>query len=151
QHLTPWSLLEYKGPTVSARLADLHSLVELGFGICRRLNELEQKEGRPELGCSEVSFWYLVNDLGSRYLASAPSRLPGLQLLSPGVWRAELFAHPIFLVSVQDLPVERDSLALHLLAGVSEKDRDTVAGLFVGEPQLWSPYGAWLSVSEPAI
>jgi hypothetical protein len=39
RHLTTWNILEYKGPTVSARVDDLDFLVELGLGIHRRLNE----------------------------------------------------------------------------------------------------------------
>src|SRR4051794_300932 len=42
--LTTWSLLEYKGPTVSTRFDELHDLIELGLGISRRLNELQKKE-----------------------------------------------------------------------------------------------------------
>ena len=40
RHLTTWNTLEFKGPTVSARLRDLSLLVELGLGIERRLNEV---------------------------------------------------------------------------------------------------------------
>ena len=70
RYLTAWNLLEYKGLTVSARLSDLHDLAELGLGICRRLNELQRKEKLPEQVCSEVSFWYIANDLGSLLLHS---------------------------------------------------------------------------------
>src|SRR5713101_6994457 len=44
RHLTTWNILEYKGPTVSARLEDIDFLVELGMGIPRRLNEERRKE-----------------------------------------------------------------------------------------------------------
>src|SRR5262249_51446637 len=50
-----------------------------------------------------------------------------------------------------DVPVERDSIPLHVLAGVPEQDKMTVAGLLRNEPSLWSSYGAWLVVHEPAI
>src|SRR5713101_5235202 len=43
-HLTTWNILEFKGPTVSARLRDLHLLVELGLGIHRRLNEERHRQ-----------------------------------------------------------------------------------------------------------
>jgi len=39
RHLTPWNILEYKGPSVSARFEHLDLLIELGLGIHRRLNE----------------------------------------------------------------------------------------------------------------
>src|SRR4051794_28854680 len=42
--LTPWNVLEFKGPTVSARVDHLDSLVELGLGIHRRLNEERTKQ-----------------------------------------------------------------------------------------------------------
>src|SRR5438270_16971 len=78
RRLTPWNVLEYKGPTVSARFDDLHDLLELGLGIHRRLNELQAKQQQPEMAYSEVSFWYLVNHLGGRFLAALPGLLPGV-------------------------------------------------------------------------
>lgn len=59
--LTPWSILEFKGPTVSARVEHVDSLVEIGLGIDRRLNEEQGAHSRPRLGRSEVSFWYIAN------------------------------------------------------------------------------------------
>src|SRR5207244_4086958 len=46
RHLTVWNILEFKGPTVTARRRDLALLVELGLGIDRRLNDerLRQEE-----------------------------------------------------------------------------------------------------------
>ena len=70
--------------------------------------------------------------------------------LAPGVWRAEVLRHPVFLVSVQDIPVERDSLPFHVLAGVPEKDVSTVANLLRSEEKLWPRFGAWLAVYDPA-
>src|SRR5262249_20239813 len=123
RYLTAWDLLEDKGLTVKARLSGLHDLAGLGLGICPRLHEPQGKEKQPEQDCSQVSFWYIANDIGSRYLAAAPDYLPGLQQLADGVWRAEVLKHPVFLVSGQDVQVDRDSLPLHVLAGVAEKDR----------------------------
>src|SRR5258708_202231 len=74
--LTTWNVLEYKGPTVSPRFDELHDLVELGLGIHRRLNELQAKQRQPEMDYAEVSFWYLVNHLGSRFPADPPARVP---------------------------------------------------------------------------
>jgi len=151
RRLTPWNVLEYKGPTVSPRFDELHDLLELGLGIHRRLNELERKAQRPEMDCPDVSFWYLVNHLGQRFLAELPRRLPGSREEEPGIWQAEVFGHPVLLVSVQELPVHRDSLALHLLAGVPEAEQRTVTDVLKAEPALWPSYGAWLAHREPAI
>ncbi len=65
--LTPWNVLEYKGPTVSPRFAELHDLLELGLGIHRRLNEQQAKERLPEVDYADMSFWYLVNHIGRRF------------------------------------------------------------------------------------
>src|SRR5690242_20081970 len=56
RHLSPWNILEFKGRTESARVADLDLLVEVGLGINRRLPEIQSV---PEaVSRSEVSFWY---------------------------------------------------------------------------------------------
>jgi len=151
RRLTPWNVLEYKGPTVSPRFDELHDLVELGLGIHRRLNELEKKAQRPEVGYAETSFWYLVNHLGRRFLAELPTYLPDVRQETEGVWQATVFGHPLILVSVQELRVERDSLALHVLAGVPKGAKGTVAEVLKAEPALWPSYGVWLSRNEPAI
>jgi hypothetical protein len=71
--------------------------------------------------------------------------------LEAGLWQATMFQHPLFLVSVQELAVERDSLALHVLSGVPEAARNTVVEALRAEPGLWPNYGPWLSGNEPAI
>src|SRR5207253_697685 len=49
QRLTAWNVLEFKGPTVSARVDDLDDLLEVGLGIQRRLNEEQAKQGQPQV------------------------------------------------------------------------------------------------------
>src|SRR6516164_5883991 len=48
RHLSPWNILEFKGPTVSPRRDDIELLVELGLGIDRRLQteRLQQRQRR---------------------------------------------------------------------------------------------------------
>jgi len=160
-HLTPWNVLEYKGPTVSARFDELHDLIELGLGIHRRLNDLQQKQRRrgdqegqaahPDMDYPDVSFWYLVNHIGARFLAEAPRHLPGLRQVTAGLWQASVFSHPLFLVSTQELEVERDSLPLHVLAGIADADRGAVKEVLQAEPTLWPNYGPWLFIHEPAL
>ena len=151
RRLTTWNALEYKGPTVSPRFDDLHDLIELGLGIHRRLNELQRKEQAPEMDYPEVSFWYLVNHIGRRFLAEAPTYLPGIQQETEGIWRASLFGHPVFLVSVQELRVERDSMALHVLAGVPDQEKGIIVEALKAEPGLIASYAEWLFAREPAI
>src|SRR5262245_36933314 len=45
QRLTTWNVLEFKGPTVSARIEHLEPFVEVALGICRRLNEERVRQG----------------------------------------------------------------------------------------------------------
>src|SRR5262249_52110132 len=96
--LTTWSVLEYKGPTEAARFDELHDLLELGLGIHRRLNELQRKKDEAEVGYAEVSFWYLVNHLGQRFLKAVPDYLPGIEQEAGGIWKSRVYAHPVYLV-----------------------------------------------------
>jgi hypothetical protein len=57
----------------------------------------------------------------------------------------------VLLVSVQELAIERDSLPLHVLSGVPEAGKRTLAELLKAEPALWPRYGGWLAGREPAI
>ncbi len=91
--LTEWNVLEYKGPTVAPRPRDLLLLVELGLGIDRRLNVGRRKRGASPLPESEVSFWYLANRLGPRFLEEAEHRLGSLTG-SDGLWRANVLGFP---------------------------------------------------------
>ena len=77
-HLTPWNVLEFKGPTDDPSLRDLDLLIEVGLGIDRRLHEERQKEGQPPLERDEVSWWYLANHVGSRMRAEAAGGLSGI-------------------------------------------------------------------------
>src|SRR5437016_14225793 len=76
RHLTAWNILEFKGPTVSPRYGDVELLIELGLGIDRKL-----RAGRRRPAPAEVSFWYLANRLGQRFLRSADERLGALEVL----------------------------------------------------------------------
>ena len=113
--LTAWNVLEFKGPTVSARVDDLDALLELGLGIHRHLNEESAKQRQPQVGRPDVSFWYLANHLGRRFLRDARDLLGELEVLAEGVWRARLLQRSLVLVSGRELPVERDSVPVHLL------------------------------------
>lgn len=149
--LTVWNVLEFKGPTVSARLEDLPALVELGLGVHRRLNEEEEKQRRPRVARPDVSFWYLANHLGRRLLRAAGELLGPLEPLGAGVWRARCLTHPILLVSGQDVPVDRDSLPVHLLALEPESKLRTVAQVLQRNTDLLPVLGPWMAIFHPGL
>jgi hypothetical protein len=115
RHLTAWNILEFKGPTVSPRSGDIELLVELGLGIDRRLQQGRTRDGLRPLPAGEVSFWYLAKRLGWRFLKAAQRKLGELEALGSGLWRCRLLERVLFWVSSVDLPVEPDSLPLHLV------------------------------------
>ncbi len=149
--LTTWSVLEYKGPTVSARLGDLDELVELGLGIHRRLNEERAKRKQKPLSPDEVSWWYLAESLGRRFLRDAPARLGPLEPWGEGVWRCAVLQRRVYLVSRTDLPVGQDSLPLHLLAGEDPDTEQAMLSVLLGLPSLLERYSEWLVNFHPQL
>jgi hypothetical protein len=83
--LTAWNVLEFKSPSVSARVGDLDDLLELALGVHRRLNEEGAKQGQAAVGREGTSLWYLANHLGRRFLASAGDLWGPLEELAAGV------------------------------------------------------------------
>jgi hypothetical protein len=149
RNLTLWSILEYKGPTVSARLADLDLLVELGLGIHRRLNEQGGKEKRKAVDAPDVSFWYVTNHLGRRFLKNARERLGPVESVGAGVWRGSILERPLFLISSVDLVVERDCLPLHILGVESPEKETAVARLVLEQEELLDLYAEFLASLHP--
>ncbi len=149
--LTAWNILEFKGPSVSARLADLDLLAELGLGIHRRLNDERRKQGQRLVGRAQVSFWYLANHLGRRFLAGARDLLGDLEPLGPGVWRVEHLGRAIILVSNRDVPVEHDSVPVHLLVHEPLDATRLLAQEVTSRPELWRLYGPWLATLFPQL
>src|ERR1700722_628893 len=84
KHLSRWNVLEFKGRSESARVNDVDLLVEVGLGIHRRLQEQEPK---AKIGRADVSFWYLANHLGKRFLRDVIELTGGLESVGPGLWR----------------------------------------------------------------
>jgi hypothetical protein len=145
RNLTPWNVMEYKGPTVSPRTEHLHGLVEVGLGITRRLNEERQAQGGEPLPPQDVSFWYLANRLGRRLRREWARLAAGWRELGPGVWRCTVLGHLVFLVSGRDLPVEQDSLPLHLIGREPPEIERAVATFLAERPPLWEQYAEWLA------
>jgi hypothetical protein len=151
RHLTPWNVLEFKGPTVDPRLRDLDLLIELGLGIDRRLNEERERQGQPPLPRNEVSFWYLANHLGQRFLAEAERLLGTLTALGDGLWRCGVLERAVILISRDVLPVERESIPLHLVSREPIERQLTMAREVVTQPGFWERYAPWLAYLHPAI
>jgi hypothetical protein len=143
--LTTWNVLEFKGPTVVPRPGDIDLLVELGLGIHRRLNEQRVKDRQAPLGPDEVSFWYLANRLGRRFLAEARDTLGAVEEHGPGVWRCKALRRLVFLVSGTQVPVERDSLPLHIVGEEPSALGREVAAFLADHPALWNEYSGWLA------
>jgi hypothetical protein len=123
--LTPWNVLEFKGPSVSPRSRDIDRLIELGLGIDRRLNEERLTQGLKILDRSDVSFWYLCNRLGQHFMHEAQEVLPRLEPVGQGIWKCLHTGRLVYLVSGSNLPVEQDSVPIHL---ASEESHDTEMG-----------------------
>jgi hypothetical protein len=151
RHLTTWNLLEFKGPTVSARVADLDLLIELGLGIDRRLNEERHKKEEPHVERAEVTYWYLANHLGSRFLRDAQDLLGELPAVGPGVWRTRYLGRWLILVSNREVPVERDSIPLHLLVQEPLDATRAAAREVATQPDLWQLYSNWLATFFPDL
>lgn len=147
KYLTAWNVLEYKGPTVSARIGDLDLLIELGLGIHRRLREKSKRPVPTEV----VSFWYLSHHLGQRFLHHAKSALVSLEAVSPGIWRCRILRRLLFLVSGADLPVEPDSLPFHILEPESAENEEAIARLLISQPNLMPTLGDWMLNLHPAL
>jgi hypothetical protein len=149
KNLTIWNVVEFKGRTVSARVADLDLLVELGLGIQRRLNEERVKQKRTPRRPEETSFWYIANRLGHRFLRDCREVLGPLEALGAGVWRGRVLRRPVILVSSAELPVDEDSLVLHLLSEEPPEAELAAARFLVEQPELWQLYGPWWPYLHP--
>jgi hypothetical protein len=149
--LTRWSILEYKGPTVSARIEHLDLLIELGLGIHRRLNETNVKQRLKPVGSNGISFWYLTERIGKRFVSMASQRVDNLSEYRQGVWRGTSVGRAIYLVSASDLPVEEDSLPLQVLGSRSAEMERELGRLIVSQPELRELYGAWYGGLHPLI
>ena len=124
-------------------------MIELGLGIHRRLNEEDGKRGRAQTVAADVSFWYLVNHLGRRFLSAARARLGILDEVEPGVWASSVLGRTVFLISSRDLSVEPDCIPLHVL-GVENGEKELAAArLILQRPDLWELYTQFMASLHP--
>jgi hypothetical protein len=73
-----------------------------------------------------------------------------LEAVEAGVWKSVVLNHPCFLVSAVELPVDDDSLPLHVL-GVESLERQVAVGQFVLEAaERLHAYGSMFAALHPA-
>lgn len=144
-NLTPWNVVEFKGPTVSPRVRDLDALVELGLGIDRRLNAERVRQKLPVLDRPELSLWYVANRLGKRFLRDARQLLGSLEPGGDGIWRCSVLRRMIFLISSAELPIDGESVPLHLLGLESPETTLALARFLVDHPALWRQYAGFFA------
>jgi hypothetical protein len=149
--LTLWNVLEFKGPREPARVAELDRLSELGLGIDRRLREERPKRKEPIVARHEVTLWYLVNHLGKRFLREARELLGGLEEVDSGVWRSRLLGRQVLLVSNREVPVQRDSIPVHLLVKEPLEATRRVAEEVASQKDLWEMYSGWVATLFPVL
>jgi hypothetical protein len=150
--LSAWNVLEFKGPTDDPALRDLDLLVEVGLGIDRRLNEQRKPDHQPLLERGDVSWWYIPNHVGKRLRAEAERLFKQpLQPHGEGLWRTEVLEHPFWLLSRDVLPVDRESVPLHLVTQESPERLQALVREVVQQPGFWEIYGRWLLLLFPVF
>jgi len=71
--------------------------------------------------------------------------------LGPGLWRSRALGRLIFWVSSRRLPVEADSLPLHLATREPSASARAVADLVLEQPQLQARYAGWMASLHPTV
>lgn len=148
-HLTDWNVVEFKGPGDDAHEDDLELLVHVGTGLTVRFNEERVANKQPRLDNRQVSFWYVAPVLGETFLGHARTRM-AVNYETGGLWRGSVWGHPIWLVSARDVPVEADTIPLHLL------DREPGAPRAMGElvvqhEDLLRRFATWVFALQPRL
>ena len=143
-HLREWNVLEFKGPTDHPEEVDLELLMHVGTGIALRFNEERQRRGYRPLPSSQVALWYFTTSLGDPFLEAARNRA-FLRYEGDGLWVGQGWGHPLFLVSYRDLPMEPDSVPLHLLRRPDDRPPAALADLMARHTDLVGRYGAWIA------
>jgi hypothetical protein len=68
-----------------------------------------------------------------------------LEEIGAGQWRCEILQRLVFLVSGRDLPLEEDSVPLHLIGQEPPAADQALAEFLVARPALWQLYEEWLA------
>jgi hypothetical protein len=148
KHLTRWNVLEFKGRSEPARVNDVDLLVEVGLGIHRRLQE---QEPNAKIGRPDVSFWYLANHLGKRFLRDVIELTGNLEAISPGLWRGYVLDRPLWLVSNRDVPIDAESASVRMVSEQTIEQTRELAQVFVANEELWQAYAPLLGALYPEL
>jgi len=146
RHLSRWNVLEFKSRSESARVNDVDLLVEVGLGIHRRLQE---QEPGAKIARSDVSFWYLANHLGKRFLRDVIELTGDLESVTPGLWRGRIMGRPVWLLSNRDVPIDAESAPVRLVSEQSTEQTRELAKVVIANDDVWERYGAWLVTLYP--
>jgi hypothetical protein len=114
------------------------------------LHEESQAGNVRRVAAEGISFWYLASRLGRRFLQAAADGLQDWGLLGPGVWHGRVLGHPVFLVSTVDLPVDEESLPLHVLAAEPPAREREVGQFLTATEERVAAYGGVFSVFHQA-
>jgi hypothetical protein len=148
-HLTDWNVLEFKGPGDYPHEDDLELLVHVGTGLTVRFNEERRAAGQERLANRQVSLWYLAPSLGETFLEQAQGRT-FFTYETGGLWRGRVWGHPVWLVSGRDLPVEVDTVPLHLL-DIDPPAPAAVGALVLHDEDLQRRFATWLVALQPLL
>ncbi len=148
KHLTRWNVLEFKGRYESARVKDVDLLVEVGLGIDRRLQE---KEPNSRFRRADVSFWYLANYLGKRFLHDVIELTGELETVSAGLWRGHVVGRPIWLVSNRSVPIDAESASLRMVSEQTVEQTLELARLVAASAATWQIYAPLLVTLYPEV
>jgi hypothetical protein len=148
RHLSRWNILEVKGRSESARVGDIELLIEIGLGIGRRLHE---KTATAKVPAAQISFWYLANRLGKRFLHDVVELTGKLQSVDAGLWRGCVLGRPLWLVSNRDVPIDPESVPVRMVSEQSAEQTRELAKVVTASDELWDNYGPWLSVLYPRL
>jgi hypothetical protein len=148
KHLTGWNILEFKGRSESARVNDIDLLVEVGLGIHRRLQE---QEPRSKIGRVDVSFWYLANRLGKRFLRDVIELTGTLNSINPGLWRGSILGRPLWLVSNRDVPIDNENAPVRAVCEQSIEHVRELASVVIAENEMWELYCGLLGTLNPGL
>jgi hypothetical protein len=123
--------------------------VHVGTGITYRFNEERKARNEERLPNRQVSFWYLVPQLGETFLGQARGRTH-LNYETGGLWRGQVWGHPVWLLSYQEAAVEEDTIPLHLLDLQRPAPR-ALGELVVERQELLGRFAEWLSALQPEL
>ncbi len=79
------------------------------------------------------------------------NRWRDLESAGDGLWRGYILGHPLWLVSNRDVPIDRESVPLHLVSDEPVAKARELAQVVVSEDDSWRRFGAWLHAAYPNV